>query len=189
MSDSTFKISWSAPIIPCKSLAGIPLHTSADLVESSLAEYIIDKQNNLYQFDNSPIFRLTKNEIDTEGDGGYKFFLLDDHIIDISNKALPALSIAIKNRKVFVIKVYNFSFPGDLAEDFIYKGALPGGLTLGSKVSDFLPLTDLEFDDGLGWFYTDSHYGQVEIGGWSASLEDQPDQIITSICILPAPAI
>ncbi|WP_038819783.1 hypothetical protein [Pseudomonas savastanoi] len=186
MSNSNFEISWNAPIVPCKSLAGIPLHINAELVECSLAKYVIDRNKHLYQFENSPILQSKKFELDSSGDGGYEFFLFDECVVDLNNRALPALSIVIKNKKVFVIKVYNFSFPGDSAEEFIYKGKLPGGLALGSKISELIPFTYLDFDEELEWFYTDRNYGEVEIGGWGVPLEEQPEQIINSICIIPA---
>ncbi|AVI86043.1 MULTISPECIES: hypothetical protein [Pseudomonas syringae group] len=164
------------------------MYASAKLVSSVLDRYLIDEQNSLYQFEDSPILRLKTYNPDSNGESGYEFSLYDDTDIDRLLKGIPALSIVLRDEKVTFLKVDNFSFPGDSAEQFIYKGELPGGLVLGSNISKLLPLTDLDFDDALEWFYTDSKYGEIEIGGWGVPLEDEPDQIINSICIIPSQA-
>ncbi|POD67864.1 hypothetical protein [Pseudomonas syringae group genomosp. 3] len=164
------------------------MYASAKLVSSVLDRYLIDEQNSLYQFEDSPILRLKTYNPDSNGESGYEFSLYDDTVIDRLLKGIPALSIVLRDEKVTFLKVDNFSFPGDSAEQFIYKGELPGGLVLGSNISKLLPLTDLDFDDALEWFYTDSKYGEIEIGEWGVPLEDEPDQIINSICIIPSQA-
>lgn len=180
-----YKISWDAPIIPCRSLAGIPLNACAGALEKILSSYLINTTDKLYRFKNGPTLRLHLYSMDDNGDGGYQFRLSDEGIIHKNLKGTPALSIEVRNKKVFTLTAYNFSFPNDPASDFIYKGSLPGGVKLGSPVSDLLPLTQLEFDEGEEWFYTDRLYGEVEITGWCVPLEDKPNQIITAICVVP----
>lgn len=51
---------------------------------------------------------------------------------------------------MIALKVYDFSFSGDLASEFFYKGLLSGRIGLGSPLSDVLALTSLEFDEGRG---------------------------------------
>ena len=61
---------------------------------------------------------------------------------------------------MYAVKVYDFSFPGEPAHRFVYKGLLSGGIGLGSLVSDILPFTSLEFDEAEEWFYTGRDYGR-----------------------------
>ncbi len=91
----------------------------------------------------------------------------------------------MRSDRVTFIKIYNFSFSGDTAQNHIYKGTLPGGIGLGSLVSELLPYTRLELDETEEFFYTDDNYGAVEITGLGVPLEDIPDQHITAICIIP----
>ncbi|MBS7473697.1 hypothetical protein KID98_23190 [Pseudomonas syringae] len=183
MATDDFKISWKAAIIPCKSLAGIPIHASAELLKSVLGRYVVDEENLLYQFEDSPILRL--KSYDPASDGGYAFSLADDTVIDKLLKGKPALSISLRGNRVTFIKIYNFSFSGDAAENYIYKGTLPGNIGLGSLVSELLPYTRLELDETEEFFYTDAQYGEVEVTGLGVPLEDIPDQHITAICLIP----
>lgn len=48
MINEDFKISWKAPIIPCKSQAGIPMYASAKLLKSVLSRYVMDEEGLLY---------------------------------------------------------------------------------------------------------------------------------------------
>lgn len=185
MSTEDFKISWEAPIIPCKSLAGIPVHASAKLLKSVLARYVVDEEGLLYQFEDSPILKVEIYEPDSDGDSGYAFSLSDDTVINRLLKGKPALSISLRNDKVTFIKIYTFSFSGDEAENYIYKGTLPGNIGLGSLVSELLPYTRLELDETEEFFYTDAKYGEVEVTGLGVPLEDEPDQHITAVCIIP----
>ncbi|MDU9393745.1 hypothetical protein [Pseudomonas sp. zfem002] len=158
-----FFIDWHAPIVPGVSLAGIPL----------------------YRFPGSPILQMHRHGFEQCGDCGFSFSVFDDAVINDLLKGIPALSISIRDGRLYAVKVYNFSFPSDPAEQFIYKGCLPGGMVLGSPVSDILPLTSLEFDEAEEWFYTDPNYGVVEITGWGVPISDKPGQIITAICVIP----
>ncbi|MCJ2370342.1 hypothetical protein [Pseudomonas sp. RGM 3321] len=185
MINEDFKISWKAPIIPCKSLAGIPMHASAKLLKSVLARYVVDEEGLLYQFGDSPILKVEIYEPDSNGDSGYAFSLSDDTVINRLLKGKPALSISLRSDRVTFIKIYNFSFSGDTAQNHIYKGTLPRGIGLGSLVSELLPYTRLELDETEEFFYTDDNYGAVEITGLGVPLEDIPDQHITAICIIP----
>ncbi|WP_249716782.1 hypothetical protein [Pseudomonas syringae] len=180
-----FEISWDAPITPYQSMAGIPLGASASVLETILCNYLIDGNDKLYKFKNSPTLHLAIKKMDDHGDGGYQFRLADEETLHKNLNETPALTIEIKSNKVFTVTTYNFSFPDDIASESIYKGALPGGIKLGSLVSDLIPLTRLEFDDIEECFYTDKNYGEVEITGWCVPLEDEPNQIITEICVIP----
>lgn len=179
-----FSISWMAPIVPSVSLAGIPLHVDADVLKRVLSGYLVDEKNSIYQFNGSPTLRLKFYGLDENGNGGYSFVLSDTRIINDLKKFTPAFSIMIKVGKVYAIKVYDFSFPSEPAQGFIYKGALPAGIGLGSLVSDLLPFTSLDFDDAEEWFYTDPDYGGLEVTGWGVPLEDHPDQVITALCVI-----
>lgn len=178
-----FAISWSAPIVPSVSLAGVPLHVDKGLLMTVLATYIIDEHCMLYQFDGSPVLRFSA-DLDERGDGSLFFFLNDDHLIHKFNKGTPALSVRIKEGVVYAVKAYDFSFPGEPVRNFVYKGILPGGLGLGSLVSDLLKFTDLEFDEAEEWFYADARFGGVEITGCGVPLEDEPRQVVTAICVI-----
>lgn len=185
MINEDFKISWKAPITPCKSLAGIPVHASAKLLRSVLARYVVNEESLLYQFEDSPILKMEIYEPDSEGNGGYNFSLSDETVINKLLKGTPALSISLSNDRVTFIKIYDFSFSGDAAENYIYKGTLPGNIGLGSLVSELLPYTRLELDETEEFFYTDTQYGEVEVTGLGVPLEDIPDQHIIAICLIP----
>ncbi|MCV4344085.1 hypothetical protein OH707_23265 [Pseudomonas capsici] len=160
------------------------MHVDADALKCVLSGYLIDEKNALYQFNDSPVLRLKFYGLDENGNGGYSFALSDASIINELKKFTPALSVMIKCGRVYAIKVYDFSFSGDLAENFIYKGVLPAGIGLGSLVSELLPFTSLEFDSAEEWFYTDQSYGGLEVTGWGVPLEDHPDQVVTALCVI-----
>lgn len=181
-----FLVSWVAPVIPSVSLAGVPLHASVDLFESVLVRYLIDDNNSLYKFDRSPILRLSRCGFDEKGDGGYSFFVFDCDTIGELEKEALALTVMIKSRKIYAIKVYDFSFSGEPARELFYKGTLPGGVGLGDLVIDILPFTTLDFDEVEEWFYTDGDYDGLEITGWGVSVAERPDQLITALCVISA---
>lgn len=180
----SFAISWGAPIVPSVSLAGVPLHAAKSLLMSVLATYVIDEDRMLYKFDGSPVLRLRRG-LDEGGDDLLCFSLNDDDLIHKFNKGIPALIVMIRDGKVFAVKAYDFSFPGEPVRDFVYKGVFQNGIGLGSLVSDILKFTDLEFDEAEEWFYADASFGGVEITGYGVPLEDEPEQVITAICVIP----
>ncbi|WP_306092908.1 hypothetical protein [Pseudomonas sp. SCB32] len=143
---NSLAISWCAPIVPSASLAGVPLNIEVDLLECLLLRYLVDRDGRVYRFDQGPDLRLVCG-FDEHGNGGYSFSIANDEIVHELKRGMPALSILVRDRRVFAIKVYDFSFPGELAEGFIYKGFLPGAIGLGSLVSDLLSFTTLEFDE------------------------------------------
>ncbi|MCQ3008601.1 hypothetical protein ALP26_00486 [Pseudomonas savastanoi pv. glycinea] len=149
--NENINISSTAPTTPNKSISGISLGTSANSLELALPRCLVNQKNSLYQFEDSPILRLTMHELDGDGSGGYEFSLHDDHIINKLLRGTPALSIAIEKNKVFTLKVYDFSFSEDAALERIYKGTLPGNIGLGSLVSELLPYTQLDFDEAEEW--------------------------------------
>jgi hypothetical protein len=184
MASNDFSISWVAPIVPSMSLAGIPLGVNAEVLERVLLKYIVDADSLLYKFENSPDLRLRTHGLDALGNGGYSFSLFNDAIINDALKGTPALSVMVRGGEVCAVKVYDFSFSGELAQEFVYKGVLSAGIGLGSLVSDLLLFTSLDFDDAEEWFYTDQDFGGLEVTGWGGPLEDHPDQVITALCVI-----
>lgn len=178
-------VTWDAPIIPGVSLAGIPLHAGVVDLEAVLSRYLIDKDSLQYKFEGSPDLCLSWYGLDECGNGGYSFSIFDDEIVSELKKGVPALSVLIRSWRVYAVKVYDFSFPGEPAHRFVYKGLLSGGIGLGNLVSDILPFTSLEFDEAEEWFYTGRDYGVLEVTGWGVPLEEQPNQLITAICVIP----
>lgn len=181
----SLSVTWGAPIIPGVSLAGIPLNAGADDLEAVLSRFLIDKDSLRYRFEESPDLCLSWYGLDECGNGGYSFSIFDDEIVSELKKGVPALSVLIRSWRVYAVKVYDFSFPGEPAHRFVYKGLLSGGIGLGSLVSDILPFTSLEFDEAEEWFYTGRDYGVLEVTGWGVPLEEQPNQLITAICVIP----
>lgn len=181
---SDFFISWAAPIIPSKSIAGIPINADMTLLDAVLAKYLINEEKLLYKFDQSPILRLSKNIVNESGSGSYSFTPVDEENINKLLQGIPALFIMIEEYKVFGIKICHFSFQGDPAEGMVYQGKLPGEIGLGSLLKDILPLASLEYDDEDEWYYTDEGNGNLEITGWGVPLEDRPEQIITALCVI-----
>lgn len=179
-----FSISWIAPIVPSVSLAGIPLHVGVEVLDRVLLKYVVDASNSLYKFDSSPELLLKNHGLDELGNGGYSFSLVDDAVINSLLKKTPALSIMVRGGKVCAVKVYDFSFSGELSQNFIYKGVLSAGIGLGTLVSNLLPFTYLEFDDVEEWFYTDRKFGGLEVTGWGVPLGERPDQVITALCVI-----
>ncbi|MER0044482.1 MULTISPECIES: hypothetical protein [unclassified Pseudomonas] len=180
----SFSIVWDASIIPGVSLAGIPLHASAVDLEAVLSKYLTDKNSSLYRFEGAPELCLSRYGLDDRGNGGYSFSIFDDEIVSELKKGVPALSVLIRSGRVYAVKVYDFSFPGEPAHRLVYKGLLSECIGLGSLVSDILPFTSLEFDEAEEWFYTGRDYGALEVTGWGVPLEEQPNQLITAICVI-----
>ena len=165
----SFSIVWDASIIPGVSLAGIPLHASAVDLEAVLSKYLTDKNSLRYRFEGAPDLCLSGYGLDERGNGGYSFSIFDDEIVSELKKGVPALSVLIRSGRVYAVKVYDFSFPGEPAHRFVYKGLLSECIGLGSLVSDILPFTSLEFDEAEEWFYTGRDYGALEVTGWGGS--------------------
>ncbi|WP_367598747.1 hypothetical protein [Pseudomonas fulva] len=182
--DAGFKISWNAPVVPGASLAGIPLGVCSNVLMDRLNHYMVDYNNNVCKFHNSPELRLITQGLDAFGNGSYSFFLFDDAVVNKLLKNFPALYIAIREWSVFAIKVYDFSFPGEAAQALRYRGELPSGHGLGDLVSELKKFADLEFDDAEEWFFGSCEYDGLEVTGWGVPLEDRPDQIITALCVL-----
>lgn len=187
-------ISWTAPIVPSRSLAGIRLNTRVEELESCLRKYLVNQKKALYQFEGSPILHLSR-DFDDRGSGGYGFeidpaltnwqlyFDRPEHM----GVNLSALAINVHESLVQSIKIWQFEHlkPGDRPLNS-YQGKLPGGVGLGDRVRDLLPFTSLEFDSGEQWFYTDDKYGSLEIIGCGADvdLDQNPDQTISAICLI-----
>lgn len=186
MSVDRFSIAWDASIIPGVSLAGIPLHASVVDLDAVLSKYLTDENSLRYRFEGAPDLWLSGYGLDECGNGGYSFSIVEDEVVGELKKGVPALSVLVRAGRVCAVKVYDFSFPGEAAHGFVYKGLLSECVGLGSLVSDILSFTSLEFDEAEEWFYTDRDYGVLEITGWGVPLEEQPNQLITAICVIQA---
>ena len=174
-----FSVLWDAPVVPGVSLAGIPLLASYSDVEMAISTYLVDAELMLYRFSRGPELRLQSRVLDGHGNGGWLFALPHD---DGSGRT-AALSISIRCWTVRSIKVYALGLPGDVIQSHSYRGATAESIGLGDLVSSFLGFTRLDFDEAEEWFYTDDAYGSLEISGWGVPLEDEPEQIVTAMCV------
>lgn len=189
----TISISWSAPIAPSQSLAGIPLGMRVTEFEEAIKVYAVNVAEGLYQFSGSPILKMIKN-LDSDGGGGYGFFVCD---LELTNWRLyydspshpgvesRALHVLVRNRKIHAVKawLYESLARGDKPVSS-YQGKLPEGIGLGDLIRDLSTYTDLEFDSAEEWFYTDEKYGGLEVSGYGCDLNDDPDQIITALTVI-----
>ncbi len=189
----TISISWSAPILPSISLAGIPLGMHVEDFERAIKQYVIDDKAGLYKFTDSPVLLMMKS-FDSDGCGGYGFFV---HDVDLTNWQLyydrpdhpgvetRALHVLVREWKIYAIKTWLYE---SVAQGYkpvsSYQGKLPEGIGLGDLVRDLSPYTELEFDSSEEWFYTDEKYGGLEVCGYGSDLSDDPDQIITSLTVI-----
>lgn len=193
--DHNIIISWCAPIIPSNSIAGIPIGLAHEKLKTILSKYIVDEQNELYQFVNSPILKLEEFFIDDEGDGYYHFIVSDvsltnrDNLFELQDSFYSrALHIGIRCHKVFFIKVWAFEVLNNGKSIYSYQGRTKENLGLYSQVIDFKKYSELEFDEAEEWFYTDTKYGGLEITGYGQSLEDFPQQKVMAIAVIPESA-
>ncbi|HDS1147629.1 MULTISPECIES: hypothetical protein [Stenotrophomonas] len=180
MSADVNSIEWDAPIVPGVSMAAIPLHASYGDLDAAIAAYLIDPDAQLYRFEGGPDLRLERYGPDEHGNGGFLFSLPgDDRAGDMA-----ALSITIGGGVVWAIKVYELGMPGDVVARKSYRGLAAGSIGIGSLVSDFLGFTELHFDEAEEWFCSGGEYGAREVSGWGVPLEDQPEQVVTAICVV-----
>lgn len=186
-------LSWSAPIVPSCSLAGISLGMHVSDLEKALSNYVCDESERLYGFVGSPVLRMER-KISPDGAGGYGFYVVDLELTnwrlyysrsDHPGIELRALHVLVDEWKVYAVKAWMFEC---LAEEDMpvnsYQGKLPEGLGLGNLVCELLPYTALEYDGAEEWFYTDKNYGGVEVGGCGSDLDDRPDQRITALTVI-----
>lgn len=170
--------------MPSISIAGIPLGARVEDIECALARYLVDESKRLYQFEKSPVLMLKTYGVDERGSGGCSFSLYDDKDVNVLLKGTPALSLMFRESRVYAVKVYDFSFCGERARDFVYKGLFSEIIGLGNLVSDLLSLTCLYFDDVEEWFDIEKAHGGLEVTGWGVPLDEQPDQVITAFCVI-----
>ena len=187
-------ISWNAPIVPSISMAGIKLGMNANELSNLLSMYLVDHVNNLYQFEMSPILRLTKSNSNDD-----EIYLFSVHDKELTNWRLyfntpdhlganpRALGIVVRDGKVHSVKVWHFEKlkEGDLPKN-IYRGKLPENIGLGDLISDLLPCAKLIYDDAEELFYSDSGYGALEVTGYG-DLDEYPDQVIMAISVISEP--
>jgi len=195
MNEKNLSIAWDAPIIPSRSLAGIPLHIRVEEFQLNLEKYLVNREKSWYQFEKSPLVYLEKY-LDTNGNGGYGFSVVD---IDLTNWNLyfdnplhvgiqrKALTVLIRDFSVHAIKVWQFeSLSSNDMPMHSYQGKLSEGIGLGDYVKDLLPYTALEFDSAEEWFFADSSYGGLEVTGLGTDIDlnDEPDQKISALCVI-----
>lgn len=191
--DVDFTISWQAPILPAKSLAGIPLMTSVAEFEMVLGRYVVDKDKMLYQFDGSPVLSMAKG-IDSNGDGGFGFAV---HDRELTNWRLffntpehaganpRALYIIVRSWKVYAVKVWLFEKYKEGGRPVnSYRGKLACNIGLGDALIDLVFHVDLEFDSEEEWYVAKGSNCGLEISGYGVSLEDNPDQVVTALAVL-----
>ncbi|MCB8768615.1 hypothetical protein [Acinetobacter soli] len=193
--DHNIIISWCAPIIPSNSIAGIPIGLAYEKLKTILSKYIVDEQNELYQFFNSPILKLEEFFIDDDGDGYYHFIVSDVSLTNCGNLFelqdsfySRALHIGIRCHRVFFIKVWAFEVLNNDKSIYSYQGRTEENLGLYRQVNDFKEYSELEFDEAEEWFYTDTKYGGLEITGYGQSLEDISQQKVMAIAVIPGSA-
>ena len=188
-----FVISWSAPIVPSVSLAGIPLGMHVREFDVGLSQYVADEAGSLYKFVGAPGLVLDR-KIDESGEGGFAFYVAD---LALTNWNLyydsdkhpgvecRALHVLVKDWEIYAVKVWMFEClaEGDKPVSS-YQGKLPQGLGLGSFVCELLPFTELQFDTAEEWFYTDNNYGGLEVFGCGRELEEAPDQRIMALTVI-----
>lgn len=97
---------------------------------------------------------------------------------------MAALFITIGGGGGRAIKVYALGMPWDVVARKSYRGLAVGSIGIGSLVSDFLGFTELHFDEAEEWFCSGGEYGALEISGWGVPLEDEPEQVVTAICVV-----
>lgn len=189
-----YSISWTAPIIPNKSLAGIPLGLEKDAFDQKIQEYISLDNKKHYKFDQSPELELSIIELGNQ-DFDYLFKISDLDLINwkifFNNKDSVgidsrALCVAVREGKVSFIKVWQFYLHKEGDEIYhSYSGKLPGNIGLGSHVKDLLQFTTLDFNSSEEWFVLGEKYEGVEVTGLGIDLdlEEDLDQLISAICV------
>ncbi|MCF3481046.1 hypothetical protein GUV60_13525 [Stenotrophomonas maltophilia] len=173
-------IDWDAPIVPGVSMAAIPLHASYGDLDAAIAAFLIDADAQLYRFKDGPDLRLERYGPDEHGNGGLLFSLPGGD----PTGDMAALSITIGDWGVRAIKVYALGMPWDVVARKSYRGLAAGSVGIGSLVSDFLGFTELHFDEAEEWFCSGGQYAALEISGWGVPLEDEPEQVVTAICVV-----
>ncbi|WP_080352995.1 hypothetical protein [Stenotrophomonas maltophilia] len=180
MSIDVNSIEWDAPILPGVSMAAIPLHAACDDLDAVIAAYLIDADARLYRFERGPDLRLERYGPDEHGNGRLLFSLPGgDLACDMA-----ALSIAIGGGVVRALKAYALGMPWDVVARKSYRGLAVGSIGLGRRVSDFLGFTELHFGEAEEWFCGAGDHGVLEVSGWGVPLEDEPEQIVTAICVV-----
>lgn len=183
-------ISWSAPIIPSVSLAGIPVGLDLARLEELLSRYLIE--DSLYQFEQSPVLQLRKS---TSGDDLLFVFSVRDRDLtnwrrhfnspDHAGVDPRALGIVVRQGRVHAVKAWQFeSLNDDEKPANSYRGKLPGNIGLGDQVSELMEQVSLNYDDAEGVLYAGPEYGGLEITGYGEP-DDYPDQPIRAITVVP----
>jgi len=184
-------ISWRAPVLPSVSLAGIPLGINVSDLDCLLYRYLIDREIDLYKFDDAPVLKLRVTEYESE-----TLYLFRIYDVELTNWRLffsspehagvntRALAIIVRNRIVHAVKVWNFELgnEGDKPKN-VYAGKLPEGIGLDDPISSLLPYTSLQYDEAEEWFYTDESYGGLEVTG-CGNLDEYPDQVIRALTVI-----
>ena len=192
MIDNKISFSWKSPIIPSKSLAGIPIGIENGLFQNILKQYLVDSENKIYEFKYSPALILDEYTLDDNGNGCYHFVLNDPKLTGRKNLSQlrdlfysRVLNILVVNNHIAAIKTWAFEVldQDDQKSAHSYMGKTKEGLGLYSPLIDFLNYSILEFEEGESFFYSDDAYGNLEITGYGQTLEDYPDQVVMAIAV------
>lgn len=187
------RFSWSAPIVPGVTLAGIELGTALEEFKVSLDAFCVDSTKGLYKFPGAPLFLL--EIVEKPGRVYFGFSVADLALtgwylqFPDSKRVLSetrALVVAFSDGKVSNISVWMFDYfdsLGDKKLTYSYQGCLAEGIKLGSRMdcADFY--YELDFDEGDEWFYTRSG-GIIFGGGGVGDLEESKDQVVLMIMVV-----
>ncbi|UZE24279.1 hypothetical protein LOY67_02335 [Pseudomonas sp. B21-056] len=193
-----FEISWLAPIVPAKSLAGIPLAISVVEFEKVLDRYLVDKDKALYRFRDSPVLSMVKG-IDSNGDGGYGFSVFDRELTnwrlffntpEHAGADPRALYVIVRSWEVYAVKAWMFEKYREGGSPVnSYKGKLDCDIGLGDALGDLLAHAKLEFDAEEEWYVASGDYSGLEVSGYGVSLEDNPSQVVMALAVLMSESV
>lgn len=191
--DINIEISWHAPVVPAKSLAGIPLLISVAEFERGLGRYLVEEGKALYQFEGSPVFSMVMG-LDSDGNGGYGFSVFDRGLTNwhlfFNSPGHPgadprALYVIVRSWKIYAVKVLMFEKYRDGGRPVnSYKGKLACGIGLGDLLSDLQGFAELEFDAEEEWYVAMGDYSGLEVSGYGVSLADNSDQVVMALAVL-----
>jgi hypothetical protein len=173
--DNKLHLDWRAPILPLKSILGIPFGTPMEelihiLVENSMGEGELDE----VCFANSPRLRIEKSE-----------------------RSLTFRARAIKKVYDYQDVVMKLGFTDGLFSfcriddcgDYSYQGKILDHVALGDQIKQLLPYCQTaEYDDVEEWFHFTGTLDGIRVGGNACSLDDDPEQRIWVICASAHPS-
>lgn len=185
--------SWSAPIVPGVTLAGIELGSDLEDFKALIKVYCVDFVSGLYRFPEAPLFLLEVNE--QQGRIYFKFTVADVALTGwysqfpeskLVSSETRALVVGFLDKKVSSVSVWMFDYFDVLADKkltYSYQGCLADGTRLGSRMDVAASFYELVYDEAEEWFYEKS--GVVILGGGGVGdLEDFEDQEVAMIMVI-----